>query len=68
MTFEQAYEKLEEISSKLSIPDIALDQAIALFEESIKLTKMCYDMLKQTEGKILVYKKELENLAPLDVE
>lgn len=65
MTYEQAYLRLTEIQQKLSLPDIGLEEAVKLFEESISLSKICLDKLKQTEGKILVFKGELEKLKPM---
>ena len=62
MNYEQAYQKLEEILVKLSDNNLGLDQATKLFEESIELSKICYDKLKETQGKILVYKEKLEEL------
>ena len=68
MTYEQAYERLMEIATKLQAGNINLDQAVALFEESIYLSKYCLEQLKQTEGKIQVFKGELEALKPLVVD
>ena len=65
MTYEEAFAKLEEIANKLSIGDVGLEEATKLFEEAVKLSKICYEKLKQTEGKLLVFKGELENLKPL---
>ena len=68
MTYEEAFKKLEEISQKLSSNDIMLEEATKLFDEAIKLTKICYEKLKQTAGQVLVFKGELEKLKPLNVE
>lgn len=68
MTYEQAYERLLEIASKLQSGNLSLDEAVKLFEESISLSKFCLEQLKQTEGKIQVFKGELENLKPLSVD
>lgn len=68
MTYEQAYTRLQEIATQLQDGNLSLDNAVKLFEESITLSKFCLEQLKQTEGKILVFKGELENLKPLDVE
>ena len=65
MTYEEAFEKLEEIANKLAAGNVGLEEATKLFEEAVKLSKICYDKLKQTEGKLLVFKGELENLKPL---
>ena len=68
MTYEQAYERLLEIASKLQSSNLSLDQAVKLFEESISLSKFCLEQLKQTEAKIQVFKGELESLKPLNVD
>ncbi len=68
MTYEQAYERLLEIANKLQSGSLSLDEAVKLFEESISLSKFCLEQLKQTEGKIQVFKGELENLKPLSVD
>ena len=68
MTYEEAFAKLEEIVAKLSNKDLGLEEATKLFEEALPLTKLCYEKLKTTEGKLLVYKQELESLKPLDVD
>lgn len=66
MTYEEAFSKLTDVQQKLSSADIGLEEAVKLFEESITLSKTCLDKLKQTEGKILVFKGELEKLKPLN--
>ena len=68
MTYEQAFQRLTEISNLLSSNELSLDKSMELFEESIKLSQFCLEQLKQSEGKILVYKGQLEQLKPLVVE
>lgn len=68
MTYEQAYEQLMEISNKLQSGNLGLDESMKLFEESITISKFCLEQLKQTQAKIQVFKGELENLKPLDVD
>lgn len=70
MTFEEALEKLNSIKDRLDSPEISLDESIKLYSESVKYTKICLDTLKETEGKILVVKNELDGLVekPLDEE
>ena len=68
MTYEQAFERLQEIANVLQLGNLNLDEAVKLFEESISLSKFCLEQLKQTEGKIQVFKGELENLKPLVVD
>ncbi len=70
MTFEEAFEKLNDIMTKLENPEITLDESIKLYSESVDYTKVCLETLKSTEGKITVIKNELDGLIekPLDSE
>ena len=70
MKYEEAFEKLSNIKDKLENPDITLDESIKLYAKSVEYTKICLDILKETEGKIAVIKNELGTLVekPLDVE
>lgn len=70
MTFEESYEQLTKIKDELDSESITLDHAISLYEESVKFTKQCLDLLKSTEGKIVAVKAELDKLVekPLDEE
>lgn len=52
MTFEQSLKELENISNQLENKDVALEDAIALFEKGIKLSKECSDKLKDAKQKI----------------
>lgn len=70
MTFEESYEKLSQIKEKLESPETTLDESLKLYEESVKHTKDCLNLLTETEGKILVIKQEIDKLIekPLDVQ
>lgn len=68
MTYEEAYARLEEISLKLANKDLGLEEAAKLFDEALKLTKICYEKLKTTEGQLMVFKQELDALKPLDIQ
>ena len=57
-TFEQAYARLEKIAAKLSENDVSLDETIILYEEGIKLSKICADALKSAKQKIEVLENE----------
>ncbi len=58
LSFEKAYAKLEDIAQKLNSNDIPLDDAIALYEEGIKLTKFCTETLEKAKQKIEVLKSD----------
>ena len=68
MTFEESFAKLEEIKTKLESPETKFDEAIKLYEESVKWTKVCLDLLKESDGKIALIKAEIDGLIerPLD--
>jgi len=52
MTFEQAMNRLGEIVTQLQDGSVALDDSLKLFEEGLKLSKLCDDKLKAYEGKV----------------
>lgn len=70
MKYEESFSKLNEIKDKLEDSELPLDEAIKLYSKSVGYTKTCLDTLKETEGKIMVIKSELDGLVekPLDVE
>ncbi len=62
MNYEEALKELENILSELEKGEIGLDEAIELFEKSVKLSKICFDKIKSTEGKVEIIKKELDEI------
>ena len=59
MTFEQKTKRIEEIVEKLEGGKAQLDEVGKIFEEGVKLTKECFEMLKENQGKITVLQQEL---------
>ena len=57
MSFEQAYKMLEEIANKLESPETTLDESIKLFEDGVKLSKYCSDILDKAKQKIEILEK-----------
>jgi exodeoxyribonuclease VII small subunit len=51
-TFEQAMNRLEEISQNLESGDIPLEESIKLYEEGIKLVEFCQRKLTEAEKKV----------------
>ena len=51
-TFEQAMNRLEEISQALESGDIPLEESINLYDEGIKLIEFCQSKLNEAEKKI----------------
>ncbi len=51
-TFEEALDKLEGIVEKLSNQDITLERSVKLYEEGLRLSKICTETLEQATLKI----------------
>lgn len=54
ISFEKAMERLDKIVTELEHGDVPLEQAIELFQEGMKLSKLCGEKLEQVEQKIEV--------------
>ena len=52
ITFEQAMSRLEEIIAALENNQISLEKSVDLFQEGIKLSKICSDKLAGIENKV----------------
>lgn len=63
MTFEQAMMELEKTVKSLENKDIALDEAVKLYNKGLALSKLCYDLLNASE-KLVV--KEMKADGPKD--
>jgi exodeoxyribonuclease VII small subunit len=59
-SFEDSFSRLEKILERLESEDCALDETISLYEEGMKLTKMCYDKLGNAELRIKEINKSLK--------
>ena len=51
-TFEEALQQLEEIVEKLEKGELALEESLKLYEEGIRLSRLCHVKLEEAEGKI----------------
>lgn len=52
VTFEQAMQRLEEISKQLSESDATIDKSLELYSEGVKLIAFCNDKLQHISQKI----------------
>lgn len=52
INFEDAISKLNEIAEELENGNLSLDESMAKFEEGMKLSKSCKEMLDTAEKKI----------------
>lgn len=62
MSYEEALKELERILAELEKDEISLDDAIKLFEKSVELSKICFEKIKTTEGKVEIIKQELDKI------
>ena len=49
LSFEDAFNQLEDVVGKLESGDLSLDDSIALFERGMKLARHCSQMLDKAE-------------------
>ncbi|MBP3502357.1 MAG: exodeoxyribonuclease VII small subunit [Clostridia bacterium] len=54
INFETAMKQLEEIANQLEKNELDLDEAVAKFEEGMKLSKKCSEILENAEKKITI--------------
>ncbi len=52
ISFEEAFQKLEEISKKIETEELSLDESLKLFEEGLKLSGYCSKILEDAKQKI----------------
>jgi exodeoxyribonuclease VII small subunit len=52
LSFEQAYDQLEEMVQQLESGDLSLDRAMTLFEQGMKLAERCNSQLDEAELKV----------------
>lgn len=50
--FEEALERLETIASSLEDGDLTLEESLALFEEGVRLTRLCASRLDEAQKRI----------------
>jgi len=56
--FETAMARLEEIVQKLEQGDLPLEQSLKLFEEGIRLSRICNARLEEAERKVEILLKD----------
>lgn len=50
--FEERLKRLEELSEKIREPDLALEEAVAVFEEGVKLSRGLEKDLERIEARV----------------
>ncbi len=60
-TFEENMKKLEEIATELENGNLDLDTSVKKFEEGMKISKECNEILEKAEKKITMLIKNDDN-------
>jgi len=58
--FEESLNRLQEISELLESEEVTLEDSIKLYEEGMKLSKSCYNLLNKAELKVEELNTQLE--------
>lgn len=67
-TFEQALQQLEQIVQKLEKGELALEESLRLYEEGVRLSRLCHGKLEEAEGKIEMLIKDARGDVQLDAQ
>lgn len=68
-SFEQAVGRLEEIVKALDNGELALDEALKLFEEGVNLAGACSKQLEEAQGKLEILSRKADGstqIEPMD--
>jgi exodeoxyribonuclease VII small subunit len=57
-TFEAALLKLEQIVQRLEKGELPLEESLVLYEEGVRLSRLCHAKLEEAEGKIELLLKD----------
>jgi exodeoxyribonuclease VII small subunit len=56
--FEAALKQLEEIVQRLEKGELPLEESLKLYEEGIRLSRLCHQKLEEAEGRIEMLMKD----------
>jgi len=62
MNLEQKIAKLENLATEMEKNEIPLEQALALFEQSVNLAAECIETLNDASGKLQVLTEQAKRL------
>lgn len=68
LSFEAAMERLESVVDKLETGEVPLEEAIALFQEGMELSRVCNQKLTDVEQKIEMLMEKEGQLVPTPFE
>jgi exodeoxyribonuclease VII small subunit len=64
--FEAALQRLEQIVQQLEKGELPLEQSLVLYEEGIRLSRLCHAKLEEAEGRIETLMKDARGDLVLD--
>ena len=67
-TFEEALQQLEQVVQKLEKGELPLEESLALYEDGIRLARLCHGKLEEAEGKIELLMKDARGEPVLDAQ
>lgn len=62
LSYEEASKQLNKIIEQLEDGDLAMSKAMELFDEGLKLIKICYQTLDKAKGKLTEVQENLGKL------
>jgi len=67
-SFEEALSALEGIVQRLEKGELALEESLKLYEEGIRLSRLCHGKLEEAEGRIELLVKDARGEPVTDAE
>lgn len=67
ISFEDALKRLEEIVQKLEDGNISLEESINIYEEGMRLSQKCNNILKSIEHKLILIEKVNQEYIETDI-
>jgi exodeoxyribonuclease VII small subunit len=67
-TFEQALQQLEQTVQKLEKGELPLEESLRLYEDGIRLSRLCHGKLEEAEGRIEMLLKDARGEPVLDAQ
>ena len=67
-SFEAALQKLETIVQRLEKGELTLEESLGLYEEGIRLSRLCHATLEEAEGRIEQLVKDARGDVALDAQ
>jgi exodeoxyribonuclease VII small subunit len=66
LSYEQAYEQLQEIVQQIEQGQVGLEESVARYEDSMKLIAHCRRILAQAEQKVLELQQNAQGQSALE--